>query len=180
METLKERFHKTIKQALKKSLNKKNISEVPEIEKVVISSGIGDWKDSKDTIEKISVEIAKLTGQKPKINMSKTSVSAFKLRENQPVGMTVTLRGDRKYDFIDRLTNVAIPRIRDFRGLSEKSFDEHGNYSLGIKDYSIFPEIKYEDIPVNFGLQVNIKIRSKSKEDATALLKELGFPFVKK
>lgn len=180
MLTLKEQYTKDIQPKLKKDLNKKNLFQVPMISKVVVSAGIGDWKEQKDTIEKIIAEITKLAGQKPKVNLSKQSVSAFKLREKQPVGITVTLRGNRMYDFLSRLINVALPRVRDFRGLSTNAFDKQGNYSIGIRDYSIFPEIKFEEIPVNFGLQVNIRIKTESSDDSRLLLSEMGFPFEKK
>lgn len=180
MEKLEKQFKDTILKDLMTSLKKKNVFEVPRIEKVVISTGTGDFKDDKGTMEKIAGEIAKITGQKAKVNLSRKAVSAFKLRIGQPVGLTVTLRGERMYDFTSRLVNVALPRVRDFRGLKTSSFDDQGNYSIGLKDYSIFPEIKYEDITVNFGLEVSIKTTAKNKEDARALLEKLGFPFEKK
>lgn len=180
MENLEKQFKETILKDLQTSLHKKNIFEVPQIEKVVVSTGTGDFKDDKNVIEKIAGEISKLTGQKPKVNLSRKAVSAFKLRIGQPVGLTVTLRGERMYDFIGRLVNVALPRVRDFRGVKASSFDDQGNYSIGIRDYSIFPEIKYEDITVNFGLEISIKTTAKNKEDARALLEKLGFPFEKK
>jgi len=179
METLEKQFKEIMAKELQTSLKKKNICEVPHIEKVVVSASVGDFKDDKKSIEKIADEIGKITGQKAKINLSKKAVSAFKLRIGQPIGLTVTLRGPRMYDFIGRLVNLTLPRVRDFRGLKASSFDGQGNYSLGIRDYSIFPEIKYEDITVNFGLEVSIKTSAKNKEDARALLEKLGFPFEK-
>lgn len=179
MEKLIEKYNKVIISALKKELSKGNTMEVPKLEKIVISSGVGDYKEDDKAIEKISAELSKLAGLKPKINRSRKAVSAFKLRIGQPIGLTVTLRGEKMFDFIDRLVNVSIPRVRDFRGLSNKSFDGKGNYSIGIKDYSIFPEIKYEDITKVFGFQINIKTNCKNNEDAKALLIKLGFPFEK-
>jgi len=179
MEKLAEKFNKVILPELKKELSKKNDLDVPRITKIVISSGIGDFKEDKNAVEKISGEISRIAGQKPKINHARKAVSAFKLRIGQPVGVTVTLRNVRMYDFIEKLVNVALPRVRDFRGLSTKAFDDQGNYSVGIRDYSIFPEVKYEEISVNFGLQINIKTTAKSKDEARVLLHKLGFPFAK-
>lgn len=180
MEKLVEKYNKTIISELKKELSKKNIMEVPKLTKVVISSGVGDFKEDDKAIEKISTELSKIAGLKPKVNRSRKAVSAFKLRIGQPVGLTVTLRGEKMYDFLDRLVNVAFPRVRDFRGLPKRAFDGQGNYSIGIKDYSIFPEIKYEDVTTPFGFQVNIKTNCNNNEDAKALFVKLGFPFEKK
>lgn len=180
MQKLAEKFTKEIRAKLKVELKKKNVFDVPKIEKVIVAIGTGDYKDDKKVIEKISGELSKITGQKPKVNASRKAVSAFKLRIGQPVGLTVTLRGERMYDFIDRFVNITLPRVRDFRGLSIKSFDQQGNYSIGLKDYSIFPEVKYEEITTTFGLEVNIKTTAKNPEEAKALLLSLGFPFEKK
>ncbi|MEK9156058.1 MAG: 50S ribosomal protein L5 [Patescibacteria group bacterium] len=179
MEKLKEKFEKELKPRLMKELGKANVYEVPRVEKVVVSTGVGAVKEDKEMISRIAGEIARITGQQPKINQSRRSVSAFKLRTGQVVGLTVTLRGDRMYDFIAKLINVALPRVRDFRGTLLKSFDGRGNYSLGIREYSIFPEVRYENIPMMFGLEVNIKTTAKNSEEARALLTALGFPFEK-
>lgn len=179
MEKLSVIYKKEIAGALKKELNYSNNFEVPIIQKVVVSTGIGDFKEDKKAIEKIGEEFSRITGQKAKVNLSRKAVSAFKLRIGQPVGLTVTLRGERMYDFINRLVNVALPRVRDFRGLSLTSFDQQGNYSIGLKDYTIFPEVKYEEVTSPFGLEINIKIRAKAQEDAKLLLSKLGFPFKK-
>lgn len=179
MEKLREQFNKAILPELQKELGKKNIFEIPRIEKVVVSAGVGDFKENKASIEKIAAELSRITGQKAKINLSRKAVSAFKLRIGQPVGLTVTLRGDRMYDFLNRFVNIALPRVRDFRGLSLRAFDKQGNYSMGIKDYTIFPEIKYEEVTENFGLEVTVKIKSQSPEDSKVLLQKLGFPFEK-
>lgn len=180
MEKLLEKFEKSLKNELKKELKKDSVFEVPRVAKVVVSVGIGDYKEDKSAIDKILVEFARVVGQKPKINLSTKSVSAFKLRAGQPVGLTATLRGERAYDFINKLINIALPRVRDFRGLSPKSFDGHGNYTIGLKEYSIFPEVKYENISHLFGLEVNIKTTAKNDEQALSLLASLGFPFEKK
>lgn len=179
MEKLGKIYQDKITPELKKELGYSNIFEVPKITKIVVSAGVGDFKDDKNQIELISNEIAMITGAKPKINLSRKAVSAFKLRIGQPVGITTTLRGERMYDFLSKLINVTLPRIRDFHGISAESFDGQGNYSLGIKDYSIFPEVKFEEIKTVFGLEVNIRIRAKKKDDAKLLLTKIGFPFMK-
>jgi len=179
MERLSENLKNTIMPALKKELNKQNDSMLPKIEKVVVSIGIGDFKDDKNAVERISKELSRITSQRPKLNLSRKAVSAFKLRIGQPVGLTVTLRSQLMYDFISKLVNVALPRVRDFRGLSTTSFDNQGNYTIGLRDYTIFPEIKFEEIVEAFGLEINIKIKAESKEDAKLLLTHLGFPFKK-
>jgi len=180
MENLLERYKSKIVPELQKELGYKNIFQIPALEKVVISTGVGDFKEEKAAIEKIAKEISKITGQKPKINLSTKAVSAFKLRIGQPVGITTTLRADRMYDFVEKLINIALPRVRDFKGTSAKAFDGKGNYSIGIRDYSIFPEVKYEEVDKAFGLQVNIKTTAKNDKDAKALLSHLGIPFEKK
>ncbi len=179
MEKLIEKYKKTIVPELMKSLGYKNVNQIPALEKIVVSVGIGDFKEDKGAVEKIAAEVEKVTGQKSKINLSRKAVSAFKLRIGQPVGITVTLRGRRMYDFIEKLTNIALPRVRDFKGTSAKAFDHQGNYSIGIRDYTIFPEVKYEEVDKAFGLQVNIKTTAKNDKDARALLELLGVPFEK-
>ena len=172
-----------IEEKLTKSLMSKlglsNPHQTPKVEKVVISSGIGAIKEDKNAIKTVSDDLLAITGQKPKINLSRKSVSAFKLRNNQPVGLTVTLRGDRMYAFLSRLTNIAMPRIRDFKGLSSKAFDGQGNFCVGISEHVIMPEIKYDTVNQAFGFQINIKTSAKNNEQAKALLVELGFPFEK-
>lgn len=179
MEKLIEKFNKSIMPELQKELKLSNVFEVPKIEKVVISTGIGDYKEDEAAINKIREELSKITGQKTKLNISRKAVSSFKLRIGQPVGLTVTLRGEKMFDFIDRLINVALPRVRDFRGLPNKSFDGNGNYSIGLKEYMIFPEVKYEDATRSFGLEINIKTTAHDDAKAMALLAALGFPFEK-
>lgn len=180
MAKLSQKFNEEIQPTLKKELNIKNNFEIPKVEKVVVSVGIGAYKEDKNAIDKIISEFQKVVGQKPKINRSKKAVSAFKLRIGQVVGLTATLRGERMFDFINRFVNVALPRVRDFRGLNSESFDGQGNYTVGLKDYSIFPEIRYEDVTHPFGLEVNVKIKARSREEARLLLEKIGFPFSKK
>jgi len=179
MEKLSKIYTSKIAPELMKELKCSNPFEVPKIEKVVISTGIGEYKEDKGAVAHIASELARITGLKPKTNLSTKAVSAFKLRIGQPVGLTTTLRGERMYDFISKLVNVALPRIRDFRGLSPSSFDTNGNFSVGIRDHAIFPEIKYEEIKENFGLEINFRIKARNRDDARALLTKLGFPFKK-
>ena len=180
MTDLKEKFNKDIIKLILKEGNFKNIYAVPRLEKVVVSTKIGRVKDNAETIKKISKEMEEITGQKAKINKSKHAVSSFKLRVGEPVGLTVTLRNRRMYDFIFRLCNVALPRVRDFHGLSKKGFDGRGNYSLGVSEYIIMPEVEYENVSDIFGFQVNICTTAKNNEEGYLLLKNLGFPFEKK
>ncbi|MEI6498656.1 MAG: 50S ribosomal protein L5 [bacterium] len=175
-----EKFNNEVVPALKKELQKSNIMEVPKLSKIVVSAGIGDYKEDKGAVEKIAAEITRIAGQKSKINLSRKSVSAFKLRVGQPVGISVTLRKERMHDFLVKLVNIALPRVRDFKGVSAGAFDGNGNYSIGIRDYTIFPEVKYEDVDKTFGLQINFKTTAKNDEDARALLVALGVPFEKK
>jgi len=164
---------------LSKKLGLANPHQVPKVVKVVVSCGIGALKEDQKAIKSVSEDMTAITGQKPKINLSKKSVSAFKLRENQPVGLTVTLHGRRMYDFLSRLTNVAMPRIRDFKGLSKKAFDGKGNYCVGMSEHVIMPEIQYDTTSQPFGFQVNIRTTAQDDSEAKALLSELGFPFEK-
>ncbi len=177
METIK---HKTAKafEALKGEFGYKNAMQAPKIEKVVISCGIGGVKDKKK-IELIADRLSKITGQKPVRKGAKISIAAFKVREGDPVGMQVTLRGSRMYDFLDRLINIAIPRTKDFRGISSNGIDEMGNYTLGIKENTIFPESSDEDLKDVFGLAVTIVTNVNDKAQTKAFLLHLGFPFKK-
>jgi len=179
METLQEKYIKSIRPELKKELLLKSDMQIPRFEKVVVSAGVGDFKDSDEMIKKAAHIIASVTGLKPKINKSKKAVSAFKLRIGQTIGLTVTLRGEKMYSFVDRLVNVAMPRVRDFRGLKKEAFDKNGNYSVGIRDSAIFPEIKMEEAIPSFGFQVNIKTTAGDDKEAHLLLSKLGFPFKK-
>jgi len=175
---LKEQYEKEIIPAMMKEFDIKNKMAVPFIKKISINTGIGRMvaKDAK-LAEVVAGNMGKITGQKPVITKSKKSIAAFKLREGMPVGVMVTLRGPKMYEFLDRLVNVSLPRIRDFRGLSEKAFDDQGNYSIGIKEHSVFPEIILESTDSTHGIQVNINLNTKDKELGMALLKKFGFPF---
>lgn len=177
---LKTRFEKEIIPQLKEKLNIKNSMAIPRITKVKINAGIGTYmkmqnKDYSDVMENIT----KISGQKPILAKAKKAISNFKLREGDIIGLAVTLRGKRMYDFLNKLINIVFPRVRDFRGLSKKSFDGNGNYSIGFKEHTVFPEISPDDIMKPHGLQINISTSTKKDEEGYELLKILGFPFQK-
>lgn len=174
---VKEKQNKVFEN-LSKKLGYVNKMEAPKIEKVVVSTGIGSLKDKKK-IDLINDRLQKITGQKPATRESKKSIAAFRVREGDPVGFQVTLRGKRMFDFLDKLINVALPRSRDFRGLSRKSVDDMGNYSLGLKEHVIFPETSDEDIRDVFGIAITIVTTSKNKEEATTFLEYVGLPLKK-
>lgn len=179
MKTLKEKFDKEIVAQLRKDLGRDNINSLPKLKKVSVNVGIGSMASSGGMKDFSFVEqnISAITGQKPALRKSTKAISNFKLKIGMPVGYLVTLRGQRMYDFMDRLINVDLPRVRDFRGISIKGFDGKGNFSLGIKEISIFPEINPELQVKAHGLQINISTSAKNDEEALALLKAMGFPF---
>ena len=179
MANLKEKYNKELRPALKEELGIENIMAVPKITKVVINMGVGEALTDKKHLESAVNDLELIAGQKAVITKASKSVASFKLREGWPVGCKVTLRGDRMYDFIERLVNIAIPRERDFRGLNPKSFDGQGNYSMGIKEQIIFPEINYDNIDNIRGMDVCINTSANSQEHAKALLTVLDFPFKK-
>jgi len=161
---------------MQKEFGIKNVMAVPKVEKVVISVGIGKIVKDEKTVEKIANDLAKLTGQKPVFRKAKKSIASFKVREGVNIGLMVTLRGKRMYDFMDRLVSVALPRSKDFRGIDTKNFDKNGNLNLGIKESSIFPEITYETLKDIFGLEVTVVTTAKDQQKGIALLKLMGFP----
>ena len=175
---LKETFNKELLPQLKEKLGIDNVMAVPKLTKVVINMGVGEALTDKKHLESAVNDLESIAGQKAVITKAKKSVATFKLREGWPVGCKVTLRGDRMYDFIERLVNIAIPRERDFRGLSIKSFDGQGNYSMGIKEHIIFPEIDYDKVQKIRGMDISITTSAKNDEEGLSLLKELNFPFV--
>ncbi len=177
METIKQKTGKAF-EALKGEFGYKNAMQAPRIQKVVISSGVGSQKDKKK-IELIADRLSKITGQKPARKGAKQSVAAFKVREGDTVGMQITLRGARMYDFLDRLVNIALPRTKDFRGISSNGIDEMGNYTLGIKESTIFPETGDEDLKDVFGLAVTVVTNVNDAKQTKAFLLHLGFPFKK-
>lgn len=175
---LQTEYTKTIRPALKKELGITNDLAVPKVSKVVVNVGIGSIiRNRGKDYSKIVEHLAKITGQQPSLRNSRVSISNFKLREGEPVGLTVTLRGPRMYDFLTKLVNVALPRVRDFRGIPPKSFDARGNYSLGIREHYVFPETIVDDEVPAFGFQVTVVTTAKSPEHSRALLKMFGFPF---
>ncbi len=176
---LRETFNKELLPQLKDKLGLNNAMAVPKLTKVVINMGVGEALTDKKHLESALNDLELIAGQKAVITKSSKSVASFKLREGWPVGCKVTLRGDRMYDFIERLVNIAIPRERDFRGLNPKSFDGQGNYSMGIKEQIIFPEINYDNIDKIRGMDICINTSASNNEDAKALLEVLNFPFKK-
>lgn len=176
---LKERYHAEIRQQLKDELGLSNPMEVPGLEKIVVNMGIGEAVADRKQIEEAISELSTITGQKPKVNAARKSIAGFKLREGQAVGVSVTLRGDRMWEFFDRLMAIAIPRIRDFRGLNPRSFDGAGNYTFGVNEQLIFPEIEFDDVSTTRGMDITIVTTAKDNESARALLNAFGFPFRK-
>ena len=177
MEKLREQFEKEVKPALMKKFAYKSVMQVPKLEKIVINIGLGDIKDNPKSLENAVNDLTIITGQKPIITKARKSIAAFKLREDVNVGCKVTLRDKKMYDFAYKLFNVALPRVRDFRGLSPKSFDGRGNFSLGIKEQLIFPEIEYDKIDKLRGMDIIIVTTAKTDEEAKELLTLLGMPF---
>lgn len=177
MARLKEVYQNEVVQKLRTEFSYKNIMEVPKIEKVVINMGLGEAIQNVKILDSAASELGKITGQKAVITKAKKSIASFKLREGMPIGCMVTLRRDRMYEFLDRLMNVALARVRDFKGVSGKAFDGQGNYTLGIKEQLIFPEINYDEIDKIKGLNVTIVTSAKNDEEGKALLKHMGMPF---
>lgn len=179
MNRLQERYQKEIAPALFKSLDLKNVMQVPRIEKVVVNIGLGESMDDAKALEAATSDLTQITGQKPVMTKARKSIAAFKLREGRIIGTKVTLRGQRMWAFLDRLMNVALPRVRDFRGVSADAFDGRGNYTLGLRDQLIFPEIDYDKIDKLRGMEVTIVTSAKTDDQARALLQLLGMPFKK-
>jgi large subunit ribosomal protein L5 len=174
---LKERYDSEIRPRLKDELQLDSIMQVPRVEKITVNMGVGEAKTNAKALESAAEQLTLITGQRAQIRRAKKSIASFKLREGMPIGARVTLRGPRMYEFLDRLVSIALPRIRDFRGLSPRSFDGRGNYSLGIREQIIFPEINYDDVDTIRGLDVAITTSASTDEEAHALLRELGLPF---
>lgn len=180
MNRLQEEYNKTIVHQLQKELNYSSIMQVPKIEKIVVNIGVGDAVATPKMLDKTVAELTKITGQKPVVTKAKKSIAGFKLREGMPIGCKVTLRGQKMMDFFDKLISIALPRVRDFQGLSRNAFDKNGNYTFGIKEQIIFPEINYEDVEKIRGLEVTIITSTKDKQAAILLLEKFGFPFKRK
>ena len=179
MSRLKEQYQNEIIDAMIKKFGYKNIMEVPKLDKVVINMGVGEAKDNAKVLESAVADMEKIAGQKAVVTRAKNSVANFKIREGMPIGCKVTLRGERMYEFVDRLINLALPRVRDFRGVNPNAFDGRGNYALGIKEQLIFPEIEYDKIDKVRGMDVIFVTTAKTDEEARELLRQFNMPFAK-
>ena len=174
---LKARYNEEIRPALMERFGYSTPMQAPRITKVTVNMGVGDAKQDSKVLEAATEQLATITGQRPNVRRARKSIAQFKVREGMPVGVAVTLRGERQYEFLDRLMSVAIPRIRDFRGLSPRSFDGRGGYSLGIREQIIFPEVDYDEVDQVRGLDINITTTARTDDEAFALLEALGMPF---
>jgi large subunit ribosomal protein L5 len=174
---LRVRFEKEVRPALMKELDVANPMAIPRLHKIVVNMGVGEATQNAKLLDPAAGEVMQITGQKPVVTKAKKSIAAFKVRAGMPIGIMVTLRGDRMYEFLDRLMNVALPRVRDFRGVSTKSFDGRGNYTLGLKDQLVFPEIDYAKVEKSKGMNITVVTTARNDEHARALLKHLGMPF---
>lgn len=178
-EDLKKKYQEEVKKALKEQFKYENDHQIPKLNKIVLNMGVGEASHNSKLAETIVKQLTKISGQKAVATLAKKSIASYKLREGSPVGCMVTLRGDRMYDFLQKLICVVLPRIRDFRGISSKSFDGRGNYTMGLKEQSLFPEITYDEVDTVLGMNVSIITTANTDEEARALLKELGMPFKK-
>src|SRR5579863_5027632 len=174
---LRQVYHDSVVPTLKKEFGYKNVMAVPRLDKISVNIGLGEATQNAKLMDGAVNELGQIAGQKPVVTKAKKSIAAFKLREGMPIGCAVTLRGDRMYEFFDRLVNVALPRVRDFRGVSGKSFDGRGNYTLGVKDQLIFPEIDYAKVDKTKGMNVTITTTARTDAEGLALLKNMGMPF---
>ncbi|WAM32435.1 50S ribosomal protein L5 [Caldicellulosiruptor naganoensis] len=174
---LKEKYFKEVIPAMMQKFGYKNVMQVPRLGKIVINIGLGEAKDNPKALEAAMNDLMAITGQKPVVTKAKKSIANFKLRKGMPIGCMVTLRGDRMYEFLDKMINLALPRVRDFRGVSDKSFDGRGNYTIGFKEQVVFPEIDYDKVDKIRGLEVTIVTSAKTDEEAKELLRLLGMPF---
>lgn len=179
MNRLKEKYENEIVKTLVEKFDYTSVMEVPKVNKIVLNMGVGDAVSNTRNLENAVNELTLISGQKPVITNAKKSIAAFRLREGMPIGTKVTLRGERMYDFLDKLVSVSLPRVRDFRGVNKNSFDGRGNYTLGVKEQLIFPEISYDDVSKVRGLDIVIVTTANTDEEGKALLSELGMPFQK-
>ena len=179
MSRLKDFYNDEVVAAMTKKFGYKNVMQVPKLDKIVINMGVGEAKENAKLLENAANDMTIISGQKPVITKAKKSIANFKLREGMPIGCKVTLRGDKMYDFLDRLVNLALPRVRDFRGINPNSFDGRGNYALGIKEQLIFPEIEYDKIDKTRGMDIIFTTTAKTDEEARELLTQFGMPFAK-
>lgn len=180
MARLLEFYQKEVIEKLKKHFNYKSVMQVPRIKKITLNMGLGEAMDDKKVIVSAMSDMEKIAGQKPVVTLARKSIAGFKVREGWPIGCKVTLRGERMYEFLDRLISIALPRVRDFRGLSNKSFDGRGNYSLGFKEQIVFPEIEYDKIDALRGLDITITTSARTNKEAQVLLESFSFPFKEK
>ncbi len=180
MAMLKDEYEKNIAPAMMEEFGYKNRMQVPRLEKIVINVGMGEMAHQKDLIEPIRDELAVIAGQRPALTRARKSISNFKIRDGAPVGYKVTLRAGRMYDFLERLINFVIPRIRDFRGVSSTAFDRQGNYTLGVKEQTVFPELELDKIPITHGMDICFVTTARTKEEAYSLLQGFGMPFARK
>ncbi len=179
MNRLQEKYNNEVKNSLAEKFNYKSVMEIPKLEKIVVNMGVGDAVSNSKLMDAAVEDLAVITGQKPMLTKAKKSIASFKLREGMPIGCKVTLRGERMYDFLDKLISVSLPRVRDFRGISSKSFDGRGNYTLGVKEQLIFPEINYDKVVKLRGMDIVIVTTAKTDEESRELLGALGMPFQK-
>lgn len=177
--SLKKKYEEDVKKALKEKFGYENEFKIPKLHKIVLNMGVGEASHNSKIAEVIEAQLTKIAGQKCVVTKAKKSIASYKLREGMPVGAMITLRGERMYDFLQKLICVVLPRIRDFRGISSKSFDGRGNYTLGLKEQALFPEIKYEEVDLVKGMNVSIITTAETDDEARALLTELGMPFKK-
>ena len=177
MARLRERYREEVVPALKERFEYKNVMQVPRLEKIVVNMGVGEAAQNSRALDGAMNDLARITGQKPQLRRARKSIAGFKIREGMPVGARVTLRGERMWEFLDRLISIALPRVRDFRGISPRSFDGRGNFALGLREQLIFPEIPYDTIDATRGLDIAVVTTAKTDEEARELLQLLGMPF---
>jgi large subunit ribosomal protein L5 len=177
MARLRERYQEEVVPALKERFEYKNVMQVPRLEKIVVNMGVGEAAQNSRALDGAMNDLARITGQKPQLRRARKSIAGFKIREGMPVGARVTLRGERMWEFLDRLISIALPRVRDFRGISPRSFDGRGNFALGLREQLIFPEIPYDTIDATRGLDIAVVTTAKTDEEARELLQLLGMPF---
>jgi large subunit ribosomal protein L5 len=176
---LRDRYRAEIAAEMMREFNYSNVMQVPRVEKITVNIGLGEARENARAVESATADIATITGQRPVVTKAKKAIANFKIRENMPVGVAVTLRGARMYEFLDRLLNAALPRIRDFHGVSTKAFDGRGNFSLGVREQLIFPEIDYDKVDRIRGMQINIITTARNDEEGRRLLEMMGMPFAK-
>lgn len=180
MNRLQEKYNKSVKPELQKMFNYSSVMEIPKLEKIVVNMGVGDAVANSKVLDDAVLELQAITGQKPVITKAKKSIASFKLREGMSIGCKVTLRGERMYEFLDKLVSISLPRVRDFRGVSDNAFDGRGNYTLGVKEQLIFPEINFDNVKKIRGMDIVVVTTANTDEEGRALLSLLGMPFIKK